>query len=115
VPIRGKLHILYLPAVGHLPLQGTLAIVGGNRLTCFDGRDLIYLDLAKGLTIYALGEGKDEPFALGSNQFCLIEFDDGCDVLGSLISEQIDCEFEAVTLGLILEDELLVEDEATVI
>lgn len=112
--IGRELNILSFLAVRQFPLQHALAIIRSNALASFDGSHLFDLHFAKSLTINALRQRQDKSFSLRADQFCFVELDDSCDVLGSFISEKVDCEFEAIALSLILKDELLIENETII-
>lgn len=114
ISIRREINIVCLFPVRHFSLKSALSIIR-NIFIDLCSNNLIDLHLTKRLSIYALSKRKDQSFPLRAQKLSLVQFNNACDVLSTLIGQQIDGEFEVILLWFILEDDLLVEDESIVI
>lgn len=92
----------------------SLAISGGFPGLNSGSTYLINSQLTAGIVIETLDEGDVESLSFGLHEIGIEEFDDATDVLGALVSGEVDNELEELFIGVFLEGDFLVEDELVV-
>ena len=74
------------------------------------GGDLVNPDLAVGVRVEGLADLHDESLPLGANQLFLDEMQGAPQILGTLVSDQLNEHFNVVLVSLVFEGDFLIED-----